>query len=66
MMKLGEDIVFPEGSTVIMVIERPLEVEEQQLAGMSNLTGYDVPQLSLQMTPVNAQQMPLPKPKPTA
>ncbi len=60
MMKHGEDITFPEGSSVIMVMQRPLEVQEQQLAGMSNLTGYDVPQ----MTPVNAQQMPLPKPKP--
>jgi len=65
MMKRGEDIVFPEGSTVIMVMQRPLEVQEQQLAGMSNLTGYDVPaQTGPQMTPVNAQQMPLPKPKP--
>ena len=60
MMKHGEDITFPEGSSVVMVMQRPLEVQEQQLAGMGNLTGYDVPQ----MTPVNAQQMPLPKPKP--
>lgn len=64
MMKHGEDITFPEGSTVVMVMQRPLEVQEQQLAGMSNLTGYDVPQMSPQMTPVNAQQLPLPKPKP--
>jgi hypothetical protein len=64
MMKHGDDIVFPEGSSVIMVMQRPLEVQEQQLAGMSNLTGYDVPQSGPQMTPVNAQQMPLPKPKP--
>jgi hypothetical protein len=60
MMSHGQDIVFPVGSTVVMVMQRPLEVQEQQLAGMSNLTGYDVPQ----MTPVNAQQMPMPKPKP--
>jgi hypothetical protein len=64
MAKRGDDIVFPEGTSVIMVMQRPLEVQEQQLAGMSNLTGYDVPQMSPQMTPVNAQQMPLPKPKP--
>src|ERR1700757_497304 len=64
MMKHGDDIVFPEGSTVVMVMQRPLEVQEQQLAGMSNLTGYDVPQMNPQMTPVNAQQMPMPKPKP--
>jgi hypothetical protein len=63
MMKHGEDISFPEGSSVTMIMQRPLEVQEQQLAGMSNLTGYDVPQ-NPQMTPVNAQQMPLPKPKP--
>ena len=64
MMKHGQDIVFPEGSTVVMVMQRPLEVQEQQLAGMSNLTGYDVPQTGSQMTPVNAQQLPMPKPKP--
>jgi hypothetical protein len=63
MMKHGDDIVFPEGSTVVMVMQRPLEVQEQQLGGMSNLTGYDVPQSNPPMTPVNAQQMPLPKPK---
>src|SRR5271165_4903389 len=60
MMKRGDDIVFPEGSTVVMVMQRPLQVQEQQLAGMRNLTGYDGPE----MTPVNAEQMPMPKPKP--
>ena len=60
MMKHGQDIVFPEGSTVVMVMQRPLQVQEQQLAGMGNLTGYDGPA----MTPVNAEQLPLPKPKP--
>jgi len=60
MMKHGQEIVFPEGTTVVMVMQRPLEVQEQQLAGMGNLTGYDGPQ----MTPVNAEQLPLPKPKP--
>jgi hypothetical protein len=60
MFKHGnEDIVFPEGSTVVMVMQRPLEVQEQQLAGMGNLTGYDGPAMS----PINAAQMPLPKPK---
>ncbi len=54
------EIIFPEGSTLTMVMQRPLEVQEQQLAGMKNLTGYDGPE----MTPVNAEQMPLPKPKP--
>ncbi|HEX3473363.1 MAG TPA: hypothetical protein VHT28_19435 [Silvibacterium sp.] len=59
MMKHGDDIVFPEGSTVVMVMQRPLEVQEQQLAGMRNLTGYDVPE----MTPVNPEPPSLPKPK---
>lgn len=59
MMKRGEDIVFPEGSTVVMVMQRPLEVQEQQLAGMKNLTGYDGPA----MIPVNGEPMPMPKPK---
>ena len=62
MMKHDQDIVFPEGSSVIMVMQRPLEVQEQQLRGMGTLTGYDGPQ----MTPVNAEQLPLPKPKPQA
>lgn len=62
MLKHGNaDIVFQEGSTVTMVMQRPLEVEEQQLAGMKNLTGYDGPE----MTPVNAQQMPMAKPTTT-
>jgi len=60
MMKRGDDIVFSEGSTVVMVMQRPLEVQEQQLAGMGKLTGYDGPA----MTPVNAEQVPMPKPKP--
>jgi hypothetical protein len=60
MFKRGDDIVFPEGSSVTMVMQRPLEVQEQQLNGMGNLTGYDGPA----MTPVNAEQLPLPKPKP--
>ena len=62
MMKHGDDIVFPEGSSVVMVMQRPLQVQEQQLAGMRNLTGYDSPA----MTPVNAEQLPMPKPKPQA
>ena len=63
MMKHGDDIVFPEGSSVVMIMQRPLEVQEQQLAGMRNLTGYDVPQ----MTPVNPEpSLPKPTPKPPA
>lgn len=60
MMKHGDDISFPAGTTVVMVMQRPLEVQEQQLAGMGNLTGYNGPV----MTPVNAAQAPMPKPNP--
>lgn len=60
MFKHGDDIVFGAGSNVTMVMQRPLEVQEQQLRGMTNLTGYDGPA----MTPVNAEQLPMPKPKP--
>lgn len=59
MMKRGEDIVIPQATTVEMVLQRPLEVQEQQLAGMQQLTGYDGPS----MAPVNVQQPPLPKPQ---
>lgn len=60
MMKHGKDITFPAGTSVIMVMQRPLQVQAQQLAGMGGLTGYDGPN----MTPVHADQGPMPKPKP--
>jgi hypothetical protein len=60
MMKHGSDITFPAGTNVVMVMQRPLQVQEQQLQGMGTLTGYDGPN----MTPVNAEQNALPKPKP--
>jgi type IV secretion system protein VirB10 len=60
MVKHGTDITFPAGTNVVMVMQRPLQVQEQQLAGMGNLTGYDGPN----MAPVNAEQGQLPKPKP--
>jgi hypothetical protein len=60
MMKHGSDITFPAGTSVTMVMQRPLQVQEQQLQGMSNLTGYDTPNV----TPVNVDQNALPKPKP--
>ncbi|MBB6142749.1 type IV secretion system protein VirB10 [Silvibacterium bohemicum] len=60
MMKHGGDITFPAGTDVIMVMQRPLQVQQQQLSGMGNLTGYDGPN----MAPVNAEQNTLPKPKP--
>jgi type IV secretion system protein VirB10 len=58
-MKRGEDIVIPQGTTVEMVMQRPLEVQEQQLNGMQQLTGYDGPP----MAPTTAQQAPMPKPQ---
>ncbi|GGH13922.1 TrbI/VirB10 family protein [Silvibacterium dinghuense] len=61
-MKHGADITFPAGTNVTMVMQRPLQVEEQQLQGMSNLTGYEGPVT----TPVGAAQNTLPKPQPQA
>jgi type IV secretion system protein VirB10 len=60
MMKHGSDITFPAGTNMVMVMQRPLQVQERQLQGMGTLTGYDGPN----MTPVNAEQNALPKPKP--
>jgi hypothetical protein len=61
-MKHAADITFPAGTNVVMVMQRPLQIQEQQLNGMGSLTGYDGPN----MAPVNAAQAPLPKPKPQA
>jgi type IV secretion system protein VirB10 len=58
-MKHGEDIVIPQGATVEMVMQRPLEVQEQQLSGMPQLTGYEGPP----MAPAHAEQTPMPKPQ---
>lgn len=60
MMKHGSDITFPAGTNVLMVMQRPLQVQQQQLTGMGSLTGYEGPN----MAPVNADQGPMPKPKP--
>ncbi|MFT4111217.1 hypothetical protein [Silvibacterium sp.] len=61
-MKHGSDITFPAGTDVTMVMQRPLEVQEQQLQGMTSLTGYEPPVAS--PTPVNPPQNQLPKPQP--
>jgi hypothetical protein len=60
MAKHGSDITFPAGTNVVMVMQRPLQVQERQLMGMPTLTGIDGPN----MAPVNAAQAPMPKPKP--
>lgn len=52
----GNDIVIPTGTSVEMVLQRPLVLQESQLAGMDESHGQ------AQMTPAN-QQQPLPKRK---
>jgi type IV secretion system protein VirB10 len=56
----GKDIVFPEGTTLEMVLARPLVVQQQQLAGMPTYTGITTPAAE----PVLSQQSPVVKPKP--
>ena len=50
----GNDIVIPTGTSVEMVLQRPLVLQESQLAGLDDGRGQ------AQMTPAN-QQQPLPK-----
>jgi len=52
----GNDIVIPTGTSVEMVLQRPLVLQQSQLAGMDESHGQ------AQMTPAN-QQQPLPKRK---
>ena len=35
----GNDIVFPQGTTLEMTLDRPVSVQQQQLTGMPNQTG---------------------------
>jgi len=39
----GNDVVFPPGTTVEMVLNRPLIIQEAQLAGMPSYTGISAP-----------------------
>jgi type IV secretion system protein VirB10 len=39
----GSDVVFPQGTTLEMVLSRPLEVQQDQLAGMPTYTGIAAP-----------------------
>jgi type IV secretion system protein VirB10 len=41
----GNDVVFPQGTTLEMVLSRPLVVEEDQLSGMPTYTGIATPRL---------------------
>jgi hypothetical protein len=47
----GNDIVFPPGTTVEMVLNRPLEIQQSQLAGMPSYTGVSAP-VEVQQSPV--------------
>ncbi len=46
----GSDIVFPAGTTLEMVLSRPLVVQQTQLAGMPGYTGMTAP-AGLQQSP---------------
>jgi type IV secretion system protein VirB10 len=39
----GNDIVFPQGTTLEMVLARPVVVRQEQLAGMPGYTGMNMP-----------------------
>ncbi len=52
----GDDVVIPQGTSLEMVIQRPLVLQGSQLAGMSE--GNSSPQF----VPVTGQGTPLPKP----
>jgi len=52
----GNDVVFPPGMTLEMVLSRPLVVQQAQLAGMPGYTGMT--------TPAEFQQSPAAIPKP--
>jgi len=53
----GNDIMIAQGSTVEMVLQRPLVLEPSQLAGINDTHGMP------QYTPSSLQQRPLPKPE---
>jgi type IV secretion system protein VirB10 len=39
----GNDIVFPQGTTLEMVLARPVVVRQEQLTGMPGYTGMTTP-----------------------
>jgi hypothetical protein len=51
----GNDIVIPQGTSVEMVLQRPLVLEQAQMAG------NDEPRSQAQMVPAGQQQQPMPK-----
>jgi type IV secretion system protein VirB10 len=56
----GNDIVFPQGTTLEMVLVRPLVVRQEQLAGMPGYTGMSMPAPAS----AGAQQLPMASPRP--
>jgi hypothetical protein len=58
MMTRGNDVVFPAGTTLEMVLARPLNVQQDQLSGMPGSTGMNMPM------PTAPQPMPAASPKP--
>ena len=51
LMTRGSDIVFPQGSTMEMVLARPLMVQQAQLNGMPQYTGVSNPVPAASSTP---------------
>jgi len=56
----GNDIVFPQGTTLEMVLARPVVVRQEQLAGMPGYTGMTMPA----PVPTVSQQLPATGSKP--
>jgi hypothetical protein len=54
----GNDIVIPQGTSVEMVLQRPLVLEQSQMAG------GEEPRSQAQMVPAGQQQQPMPKHQP--
>ena len=52
----GDEVVIPEGTTLEMVMQRPLVLEASQLEGINDVRGNP------QYTPAAVQRQPLPKP----
>jgi hypothetical protein len=52
----GDDVVIPEGTSLEMVMQRPLELQASQLAGISDVRGNP------QYIPTGGQAQPLSKP----
>ncbi len=53
----GDDISIPQGTSIEMVLQRPLQLEPSQLAGINDTQGRP------QFVPAPGQQQPLPKPR---